>query len=281
MNSKNLIGQRFGRLTVVSEAPRGEKYPHQKWYRCRCDCGNEIATYTNALTSGSIRSCGCLQRESRFTDITGEVRGYLTAIRPTGEVRNGSAVWEWRCTCGKIIQATEQNVGSTGRTSCGCMRRPLNIEQAKHMQSERKKFLVDGTDIRAIESDKIARNNTSGVRGVCWHNRLQRWQARITFKGQTIHLGYFRTIDDAAKARARAEENLFSPAIESWNVQPPQNKQISPAMNIYRTVYGRFSVYFRYKGNRCNVGTFDSLPEAIAARDKKRAELGLPPIPHE
>ena len=29
MNQKNLIGQRFGRLVVLSEAPRGEKYPHQ------------------------------------------------------------------------------------------------------------------------------------------------------------------------------------------------------------------------------------------------------------
>lgn len=216
INEKNLIGQRFGRLVVLSDAPRGEKYPHQKWYHCLCDCGNTIDLYTNALTSGAYRSCGCLQRESRFKDISGEVRGHLTALQPTGEVKNSSAVWEWRCVCGKIIRATEQNVGQTGRTSCGCMRKPLNIEQAKHMQEESKKYYVDGTNILSISSGKIASNNTSGVRGVTWHRRRHRWQARIIFKGQKIHLGYFEKLEDAAKARALAEEKYFAPEIEKF-----------------------------------------------------------------
>lgn len=216
MNQKNLIGQRFGRLTVISEAPRGEKYPRQKWYRCRCDCGNEINLNTYALTGGACRSCGCLQRESRFKDIAGENRGYLTAIRPTGEVRNGSAVWEWRCVCGKVIQATEHNVGLAKRTSCGCKRLPLNIEQVKHARSEVEKFSIGGTNILSISSGKIYSSNSSGVRGVSWHKRLQRWEARITFKGQTIHLGFFHTIEEAAKARALAEEKYFSPAIEEF-----------------------------------------------------------------
>ena len=106
--------------------------------------------YTNALTRGECRSCGCLQRESRFKDISGEVRGHLTAIRPTGEVKSGSAEWEWRCVCGNIKRATEQSVGPSNRTSCGCMRKPLNIKQAKHMQEECKKYYVDGTNILSI-----------------------------------------------------------------------------------------------------------------------------------
>ena len=176
--------------------------------------------YTNALTRGECRSCGCLQRESRFKDISGEVRGHLTAIRPTGEVKSGSAEWEWRCVCGNIKRATEQSVGPSNRTSCGCMRKPLNIKQAKHMQEECKKYYVDGTNILSISSAKIASNNTSGVRGVTWHRRMQRWQARIIFKGQTIHLGYFDSLEDAAKARALAEEKYFAPEIEKFRNKP-------------------------------------------------------------
>lgn len=216
MNRKNLIGQRFGRLTVISEAPRGEKYPRQKWYHCRCDCGSEIDINTNALTGGIRRSCGCLQRESRFKDIMGESRGYLTAIRATGEVKNGSAVWEWRCACGKIIQATERNVGAGKRASCGCKRIPLNVEQANRARSGIEEFAIDGTNILSISSNKIYRSNTSGVRGVSWHKRLCRWQARITIKGQTIHLGFFHTIEEAAEARVLAEEKYFTPVIEDF-----------------------------------------------------------------
>lgn len=285
----NLIGRRFGRLTVVSEAPRGEKYPHQKWYHCVCDCGNSIDLYTYALTSGTYRSCGCLQRESRFTDITGEVRGYLTAIRPTGEVRNGSAVWEWRCVCGNIIQATEQNVRPTGRKSCGCKRKTLNIEQAKHMHEVEKKYYVDGTNILSISSGTLFKNNTSGIRGVTWHNRLKRWQARITFKGKTIHLGYFRTLEDAAIARQLAEEKYFSPIVQKWESSAEdigqikrKDKKISPPyMKYIRQDKDKYVVSVISDSHTYYVGRFSSLSDAIIARDAKCAELGLPPIPHE
>ena len=50
MNAKNLLGMRFGRLRVVSEAPRQNKRPKERWWHCVCDCGNEIDTYTSMLT---------------------------------------------------------------------------------------------------------------------------------------------------------------------------------------------------------------------------------------
>ena len=54
MNS--LIGQKFCRLTVV-EYVLGSKY------RCVCDCGNEVTTYTYSLKHRLTRSCGCLRKE--------------------------------------------------------------------------------------------------------------------------------------------------------------------------------------------------------------------------
>lgn len=57
----NLIGQRFGRLVVVSrEESDNGKY---KVWRCKCDCGNETKVKTYVLTSGRTRSCGCLRNE--------------------------------------------------------------------------------------------------------------------------------------------------------------------------------------------------------------------------
>ena len=51
-----LIGQRFGRLTVLEEAERkGEK---SRWL-CKCDCGCTTIVATSNLTSGHTKSCGC------------------------------------------------------------------------------------------------------------------------------------------------------------------------------------------------------------------------------
>lgn len=57
-----LIGQRFGRLVVVSQAPT---LRYTQW-RCRCDCGNECTVSRQLLMMGErgTRSCGCLHREA-------------------------------------------------------------------------------------------------------------------------------------------------------------------------------------------------------------------------
>lgn len=57
----NLVGQRFGRLTVLEYT--GSRGSSGALWRCRCDCGNEIITSSAVLRRGTSRSCGCLRRE--------------------------------------------------------------------------------------------------------------------------------------------------------------------------------------------------------------------------
>ncbi|KKK78760.1 hypothetical protein LCGC14_2840320, partial [marine sediment metagenome] len=45
----DLIGQRFGRLLVIQELDE-RKHRNVLW-KCECDCGNEIMTYSSLLTS--------------------------------------------------------------------------------------------------------------------------------------------------------------------------------------------------------------------------------------
>ena len=54
----DLVGQRFGRLTVLAPAERVGQYT--AWL-CRCDCGREAVVTTRRLRSGNTRSCGCLK----------------------------------------------------------------------------------------------------------------------------------------------------------------------------------------------------------------------------
>lgn len=47
---------------------------------------------------------------------------------------------------------------------------------------------------------KINKNNTSGVKGVCWHPPAGKWVARLTINGKYKHLGLFNNIEEAKKA---------------------------------------------------------------------------------
>lgn len=59
----NLIGKKFGRLTVVAFVKMNKHYA-QVW-KCKCDCGKEIEVVRQSLISGNTRSCGCLNDEVR------------------------------------------------------------------------------------------------------------------------------------------------------------------------------------------------------------------------
>ena len=49
-------------------------------------------------------------------------------------------------------------------------------------------------------------HNTSGVLGVSWHAKYEKWRATAFIDGKHKHLGYFDNIDDAAAARKAADE---------------------------------------------------------------------------
>lgn len=51
-------------------------------------------------------------------------------------------------------------------------------------------------------------DNTSGVKGVRWHKESCKWRADIKFKGKSIYLGLFNTIDGASQAVNSARDKL-------------------------------------------------------------------------
>lgn len=57
-----IVGQRFGRLTVLG--PSGKNSYGVKTYLCKCDCGNDKVVNCHCLNKGLTKSCGCLRRET-------------------------------------------------------------------------------------------------------------------------------------------------------------------------------------------------------------------------
>ena len=57
MKRIDLVGQKFGRLTIV-RFDRVDKFRKIVWL-CKCDCGNEHFATTDILRRGNTKSCGC------------------------------------------------------------------------------------------------------------------------------------------------------------------------------------------------------------------------------
>lgn len=53
------------------------------------------------------------------------------------------------------------------------------------------------------------KNNQTGVKGVSFHEKLGRYQARIRVNGKRMSLGYFKTAEEAGIAYATAARNYF------------------------------------------------------------------------
>jgi len=60
-NTTDLIGNRFGKLLVVSRS-KNSKDDRSMWL-CKCDCGNEKVIKGKYLLNGDTKSCGCLLSE--------------------------------------------------------------------------------------------------------------------------------------------------------------------------------------------------------------------------
>lgn len=57
----NLVGKRYGKLTVVRFLGVSEQR-HKEW-ECICDCGNTYIATTSRLINKSVVSCGCAKKE--------------------------------------------------------------------------------------------------------------------------------------------------------------------------------------------------------------------------
>lgn len=118
----DMIGQRFGLLTVLRKLP--EKKDKYSFWECICDCGNLTSATTKMLKRGTVKNCGCIPKNPNLKgsipeDITGQRFGKLTAIRKEESIK-GRTRWLCSCDCGgtKIAFTSMLKTGKTRH--CGC-----------------------------------------------------------------------------------------------------------------------------------------------------------------
>lgn len=82
-----------------------------------------------------------------------------------------------------------------------------DIDHINGVRTDNRIFnLRDTSKTENMRNSWMRSNNTSGVTGVYWFASVGKWRAHIKVDGKQHHLGYFDNIEDAAAARASANE---------------------------------------------------------------------------
>lgn len=111
MKLVSLIGQKYGKLTVLSRHECNDKFNKPLWV-CKCECGNIAIVGGNRLKSGNTKSCGCL------IPITSREQGKRNAKHGM----KGSRIYEiWhgiKARCYNPNNKDFKNYGARGITVC-------------------------------------------------------------------------------------------------------------------------------------------------------------------
>ena len=136
MPNVNLVGQKFGRWTVIEKTPTKGK---AIYWKCQCDCGTIRNVRGSSLRNGESQSCGCYKKDFWTKDITGKRFGRLTAILKTNKTSSDHyVIWKCLCDCGNECEVDLHSLERGNTQSCGCLRK----EKASEANSQRRTDLL-------------------------------------------------------------------------------------------------------------------------------------------
>jgi len=206
MRKLDLTGHTYGRLTVT-----GPGEPKGKWatWVAQCDCGTRITRTTNALRN-SVRSCGCLRREtsSQLNTTHGLTRigkrHYIYAIFTSARARCENPESKNFAEYG--ARGIELRYGSPIELLNDLGERPTanhtidRVDPDGHYEPGNVRWATRQTQTLNIRHKPTL--NECGFRGVT--SAGTRFQARIRYMNVERHLGMFTTREEAAMAYDRA-----------------------------------------------------------------------------
>lgn len=203
---KDLIGQRFGKLTVLKELEK-VKNGSRVWL-CKCDCGNTKEVTTRDLNNHRVASCGCSKGSSK--PLIGKKFGRLTVIADTQEKQGTAKMWLCRCECGKELKVRTDSLTSGRTISCGCYLydkdRIKALNDGKRIEDHTSPIFYKGT---------VSKNNKTGFNGVAMI-RKGIYRSYIGYKNKTHVLYQGNSLAKAINARKEADEMIKNGGFEEW-----------------------------------------------------------------
>jgi hypothetical protein len=283
---RDLSNIRFGNLVVddIAYEENGNVY-----WNCKCDCGNDKISESKLLTSGHVKSCGCLKHKKRYINLTNCTFGRLYVIG-LSDIIDRLAYWLCKCSCekGNIVIVRGSNLRNGTTKSCGCLSAEMSVQRNRDRKSENiydlsgeygigfdskgLKFYFDLEDYEKIKIYKWYVSNANYV--------MSSFLPTGSKKGGKISLFMHRIVTNCLDEKLaidhinhdRTDNRKENLRIVNYS-QNGQNKY-----NKVDTSSGRRGVswsktakkwdcYISIEGKRIKLGYYDSLDEAIKIRE--------------
>ena len=223
------------RLTVIQQTddyvdPNGN---HRSQWLCECSCKdhNIIIVASRHLTSGAIKSCGCLKRESAIKTHTKQnLIDIDSADYGIGYTNKGEPFWFdkedekivrqycWHYNNHGYLVSRDRNTGKIvqlHRLLMEPVSDEMEVDHKKHPPRNENKYdnRKSNLEIKTCSQNSmnvsLRTNNTSGVTGVSWNKKYNQWESYIMIDYKRIYLGRFVDKEDAIRARKDAELKYF------------------------------------------------------------------------
>ena len=220
---KDIVGQKFGRLTVVKrvEKPK-ESNRRDAFWLCICECGNEKVVAGYYLRSGTTKSCGCYNIDN-LKSRKGVKYGGKHGMYNSRIYKNYHAI---KARCFNTNNEHYDIYGGRGITICDEWLGEKGFENfydwaIKNGYSDA--LTIDRIDVdgnyepsNCRWADKsvqgfnrhIQSNNSTGHKGVS-KTKSGNYRAYIKKNNKQISLGTYERIEDAISAREKAEKEYF------------------------------------------------------------------------
>ena len=160
-----LRGKRFGKL-LVKEFIGINDDRNADWL-CKCDCGNETIATTTSLRFGTVKSCGCLQKEKAI------IHG-MSGTRPY-------RIWlAMKSRCGNTNAWNYENYGGRGIFYCESWKDFINFWH------DMKKGYEKDKSLERIDNERGYFPQNCKWAFVEEQNNNKRNSVKLTFKGLTL-----------------------------------------------------------------------------------------------
>lgn len=207
MKMNNLIGKRYGRLTVMECL--GTVKGNSRWL-CKCDCGNDYEVFGYHLIKGSTQSCGCLNtelRRIRMKRIGTEQCGDKSGKWKGGVIRYGRYIYVKKS--GHPRTTKEGYVSEHILVIESVLGRYLYPgEVVHHINGDTTDNRPSNLRVFSTGSDHIHHhavlNGKTSHKGVYYSKRNKTWSASKAGK----YLGYFKTELEAINAYSEYLDSL-------------------------------------------------------------------------
>ena len=205
VNTKDIVGNVYSRLTVVS---RAEDVKNTHYWLCECQCGNEKTIRGSNLKSGLSTSCGCFAKEA------------VSKVRTTHGLSTSkiSAVWYamvHRCTNPK--NKSYIDYGNRGIDMCSEWANSMEtfMEWAKN-SGYKEKLTIERIDNNGgynpgnctwatrqeqAVNKRVYKNSSSGYVGITLVKKTGKWSSVLKHEGKLVASDRFVKLKDAVAHR--------------------------------------------------------------------------------